>query len=74
VRQTDRQTERKRQRERDRDRQTERDTDRHTDRQILSIFGDKCPQNGSKNEVMAPRTRWGYRGTSLTRTPPPVGP
>ena len=22
----------------------------------LSIFGDKCPQNGSKNEPMAPRT------------------
>ena len=28
--------------------------------QTLSIFGDKCPQNGSKNEEMAPRTKTGY--------------
>ena len=26
----------------------------------LSIFGDKCPQNGSKNEQTAPRTNTGY--------------
>ena len=24
--------------------------------ETLSFFGDKCPQNGSKNEPMAPRT------------------
>ena len=24
--------------------------------ETLSTFGDKCPQNGSKNEPMAPRT------------------
>jgi hypothetical protein len=24
--------------------------------ETLSIFGDKCPQNGSKNDLMAPRT------------------
>ena len=28
--------------------------------ETLSIFGDKCPQNGSKNEEMAPRTKTGY--------------
>ena len=28
--------------------------------ETLSSFGDKCPQNGSKNEEMAPRTRTGY--------------
>ena len=27
---------------------------------ILSTFGDKCPENGSKSEEMAPRTRTGY--------------
>ena len=26
----------------------------------LSSFGDKCPQNGSKNEETAPRTKTGY--------------
>ena len=26
----------------------------------LSSFGDKCPQTGSKNEPMAPRTNLGY--------------
>jgi hypothetical protein len=25
-------------------------------RETLSMFGDKCPQNGSKNNPMAPRT------------------
>jgi len=28
--------------------------------ETLSIFGDKCPQNGSKNEQTAPRTKTGY--------------
>ena len=28
--------------------------------ETLSIFGDKCPRNGSKNEEMAPRTKTGY--------------
>ena len=28
--------------------------------ETLSSFGDKCPQNGSKNEETAPRTRTGY--------------
>ena len=28
--------------------------------EALSIFGDKCPQNGSKNGEMAPRTGTGY--------------
>ena len=28
--------------------------------QSSSSFGDKCPQNGSKNEEMAPRTKTGY--------------
>ena len=27
--------------------------------ETLSIFGDKCPRNGSKNEEMAPRTKTG---------------
>ena len=25
-------------------------------KETFSIFGDKCPQNGSKNNTMAPRT------------------
>jgi len=29
-------------------------------RKILSTFGNKCPQNGSKNEQTAPRTSMGY--------------
>ena len=28
--------------------------------EILTTFGDKCPQNGSKNEQTAPRTSMGY--------------
>ena len=28
--------------------------------ETLSIFGDKCPRNGSKNGEMAPRTGTGY--------------
>ena len=28
--------------------------------ETLSIFGDKCPRNGSKNEQTAPRTSMGY--------------
>ena len=28
--------------------------------EILTTFGDKCPQNGSKNEQTAPRTNTGY--------------
>ena len=49
----------------------------------LSIFGYKCPQNGSKNDLMAPRTTLecphegpsaAYRGTSLTRKHNPLGP
>ena len=28
--------------------------------ETLSIFGDKRPRNGSKNEEMAPRTKTGY--------------
>ena len=27
--------------------------------EILTTFGDKCPQNGSKNDKMAPRTTSG---------------
>ena len=29
-------------------------------RNMLSTFGNKCPQNGSKNEQTAPRTNTGY--------------
>ena len=28
--------------------------------ETLSSFGDKCPQNGSKNDLMAPITTLGY--------------
>ena len=29
-------------------------------KETLSSFGDKCPQNGSKNGLRAPRTGMGY--------------
>ena len=34
--------------------------------ETLSIFGDKCPQNGSKNDLMAPRTT-PHEGPSVAR-------
>ena len=33
--------------------------------ETLSIFGDKCPQNGSKNEQRAPRTSKGLQERAL---------